>query len=62
MPDKQQLFEAAVRDAAVVLQLMQREVFAGPEYTTGDDSTEKAKAAGWTFKQIEAEAQRRISG
>lgn len=55
-----EIFETAVRDAVVVLKLMQDEVFAGPAYTTADLSTEKAKAAGWTFEQIETEAQRRI--
>ncbi|MGW1160381.1 hypothetical protein ACWD48_19615 [Streptomyces sp. NPDC002519] len=59
MPDKS-LFEAAVRDAIPVLKLLEQEVFTGPAYTTADESTEKAKAAGWTFEQIEAEAQRRI--
>lgn len=59
MPDKQ-LFEAAVTDAMVVLKLLKQDVFTGPAYTTADASTEKAKAAGWTFEQIEAEAQRRI--
>ncbi|MFF3928235.1 hypothetical protein [Streptomyces hirsutus] len=62
MTDKQRLFETAVRDAVVVLKLMQQDVFAGPAYTTADDSTENAKAAGWTFEEIEAEAKRRISG
>lgn len=61
MTDKQRLFETAVRDAVVVLTLMQRDVFAGPAYTTADDSTEKAKAAGFTFEEIEAEAKRRIN-
>ena len=61
MPDKD-LFEAAVRDAIVVLKLLKQEVFSGPAYTTADGSTEKAKAAGWTFEQIEAEAERRIAG
>ncbi|MDR3083908.1 MAG: hypothetical protein LBV60_23835 [Streptomyces sp.] len=60
MPNKQQLFETAVRDAVVVLKLMRQEVFIHPAYTTADLSTEKAKAAGWTFEQIEAEAKRRI--
>lgn len=59
MPDAQ-LFEVAVRDAVVVLKLMQGDIFAGPAYTTADRSTEKAQAAGWTFEQIEAEAQRRV--
>ena len=57
--DKQRLFETAVRDAVVVLKLMQDDVFTGPAYTTADDSTDKAKAAGWTFEQIEAEAKLR---
>ncbi|WP_329390199.1 hypothetical protein [Streptomyces sp. NBC_01716] len=56
-----QLFETAVRDAVVVLKLMQDDVFTGPAYTTADLSTEKAQAAGWTFKQIEAEAERRVA-
>ncbi|MDH6448209.1 hypothetical protein M2155_000617 [Streptomyces sp. SAI-119] len=60
MDAKQRLFEAAVRDAVVVLTLMQRDVFTGPAYTAADASTESAKAAGWTFEQIEAEAERRI--
>lgn len=60
MNDKQRLFETAVRDAVVVLTLMRREVFAGPEFLTADASTEKAKAAGWTFHQIEDEARRRV--
>jgi hypothetical protein len=60
MPDKQ-LFETAVRDAVQVLKLIKRDVFTGPAYTTADLSTEKAKAAGWTFEQIEAEAERRIA-
>lgn len=60
MTDKQ-VFETAVRDAVVVLKLLKRDVFTGPEYATADASTEKAKAAGWTFEQIESEAQRRIN-
>lgn len=60
MTDKQRLFETAVRDAVIVLTLMRKDIFAGPAYTTADESTEKAKAAGWTFKQIEAEAERRV--
>jgi prophage tail gpP-like protein len=60
MTDKQRLFESAVRDAVVVLTLMQDDVFTGPAYTTADDSTDKAKAAGWTFEEIEAEAKRRV--
>lgn len=59
MPD-QHLFETAVRDAVIVLDLMRQDVFTGPAYTKADASTEKAKAAGWTFEQIEAEAQRRL--
>ncbi|MFH9574219.1 hypothetical protein ACH4MG_27225 [Streptomyces sp. NPDC017454] len=60
MTDKQKLFEAAVRDAVVVLDLMRKDVFTGPAYTTADDSTDKAKAVGYTFEQIEAEAKRRL--
>lgn len=60
MDAKQRLFEDAVRDAVVVLTLMRQEVFAGAAYTTADESTDQAKAAGWTFQQIEAEAQRRV--
>jgi hypothetical protein len=60
MTDRQRLFETAVRDAVVVLDLMRQDVFTGPAYTTADDSTEKAKAAGFTFEQIEAEAKRRV--
>lgn len=60
MTDKQRLFETAVRDAVVVLTLMQKDVFTGPEFLTADASTDKAKAAGWTFAQIEAEAKRRL--
>lgn len=59
MTNKDRLFETAVRDAVVVLTLMQQDVFGGPAYTTADASTEKAKAAGWTFEQIEAEAKLR---
>ncbi|MGW6741661.1 hypothetical protein ACWGDX_13195 [Streptomyces sp. NPDC055025] len=54
------LFETAVRDAVVVLKLIREDVFTGPAYTTADLSTENAKAAGWTFEQIEAEAMRRL--
>ncbi|WP_405558991.1 hypothetical protein OHV08_34050 [Streptomyces canus] len=61
MTNEQRLFETAVRDAVVVLTLMQRDVFTGPAYTTADASTDKAKAAGWTFEQIEAEAERRVT-
>jgi hypothetical protein len=61
MTDKQRLFETAVRDAVVVLDLMRQDVFTGPAYTTADESTEKAKAAGFTFEEIEAEAKRRIT-
>jgi hypothetical protein len=60
MTDKQRLFETAVRDAVVVLTLMQNDVFTGPEFLTADDSTEKAKAAGWAFHEIEDEARRRV--
>lgn len=60
MDAKQRLFETAVRDAVVVLTLMRRDVFAGPEFLTADGSTDKAKAVGWTLQQIEAEAQRRV--
>ncbi|MFL6096029.1 MAG: hypothetical protein ACJ71Y_11325 [Blastococcus sp.] len=60
MTHEQRLFETAVRDAAVVLTLMRQDVFTGPAYTTADASTDKAKAAGWTFDQIEAEAKRRV--
>lgn len=59
MPDKQ-LFETAVTDAVIVLRLMQQDIFTGPAYTTADDSTDKAKADGWTFEQIETEAKRRM--
>lgn len=55
-----QIFETAVRDAMVVLKLLKQDVFTGPAYTKADESTENAKRAGWTFEQIEAEAQRRI--
>ncbi|MEV7034599.1 hypothetical protein AB0N99_30760 [Streptomyces sp. NPDC093272] len=61
MTEKQRLFEAAVRDAVVVLTLMQQDVFTGPEFLTADESTDKAKAAGWAFHQIEDEARRRVS-
>ncbi len=54
------LFVTAVRDAVVVLDLMRRDVFTGPAYSTADDSTEKAKVAGFTFEQIKAEAKRRL--
>jgi len=60
MTDKQRLFETAVRDAVIVLTLMRKDVFTGPEYLTADESTDKAKAAGWTFEEIEAEAARRV--
>lgn len=60
MTNEQRLFETAVRDAVVVLTLMRQDVFTGPAYTTADASTDKAKAAGWTFDQIEAEAKRRV--
>ena len=60
MTDKQRLFETAVRDAVIVLTLMQKDVFGGPAFLTADASTDKAKAAGWTFEQIEAEAKRRV--
>lgn len=60
MTDKERLFEKAVRDAVVVLTLMQKEVFAGPEFATADDSTDEAKAAGWTYEEISAEAERRV--
>lgn len=60
MTDKQRLFETAVRDAVIVLTLMRKDVFAGPEFLTADDSTEKAKAAGWAFHEIEDEAHRRV--
>jgi hypothetical protein len=60
MSNTQHLFETAVRDAVVVLDLMRRDVFTGPAYTTADDSTEKAKAAGFTFEEIKAEAERRL--
>lgn len=58
--DRGRLFETAVRDAVIVLTLMEKDVFTGPEYATADDSTDAAKAVGWTFEQIEAEAKRRI--
>jgi hypothetical protein len=62
MTDKQRLFEAAVRDAVVVLTIMKQETFEiGPAFATADASTDKAKAAGWTFAEIEAEAERRVS-
>lgn len=60
MTNKDRLFETAVRDAVVVLTLMEKAVFTGPAYATAGDSTDAAKAAGWTFEQIEAEAKRRI--
>jgi hypothetical protein len=60
MTDKQRLFETAVRDAVVVLDLMRQDVFTGPACITADESTEKAKAAGWTFEEIKAEAERRL--
>jgi hypothetical protein len=60
MSNTQHLFETAVRDAVVVLDLMRQDVFAGPAYTTADESTEKAKAAGFTFEEIKAEAERRL--
>lgn len=60
MTNKEGLFETAVRDAVVVLDLMRKDVFTGPAFTTADASTEKAKAVGFTFEQIEAEAQRRL--
>ena len=60
MNDKQRIFETAVRDAVIVLTLMRNDVFAGPEFLTADDSTEKAKAAGWSFHEIEDEARRRV--
>lgn len=59
MTNAERLFETAVRDAVVVLTLMQRDVFTGPAFTTADASTEKAKSAGYSFDQIEAEAKRR---
>ena len=55
-----QLFETAVRDAVVVLNLIREGAFTGPAYTTADLSTENAKADGWTFEQIEAEAKRHV--
>jgi hypothetical protein len=61
MPNKQQLFETAVRDAIVVLKLIEQDVFTGPAFTTADDSTDKAKAVGYTFAEIEAEAERRVA-
>ncbi|MFE0470514.1 hypothetical protein ACFW2V_02710 [Streptomyces sp. NPDC058947] len=61
MTDKQRLFETAVRDAVIVLDLTRNDVFTGPAYTTADASTEKAKAAGWTFEEIKAEAERRLN-
>ena len=61
MTDKQRLFETAVRDAVVVLTLTRQDVFAGPAFTTADDSTKAAKAAGWTFEQIKAEAELRAT-
>jgi hypothetical protein len=61
MPNKQQLFETAVRDAIVVLKLIQQDVFTGPAFTTADDSTDKAKAVGYTFAEIETEAERRVA-
>ncbi|WP_405883629.1 hypothetical protein OG762_36825 [Streptomyces sp. NBC_01136] len=61
MNDKQQLFETAVRDAVVVLTLMRKDVFAGPEFLAADESTDKAKAAGWAFHEIEDEARQRAS-
>ncbi|KAB1979466.1 hypothetical protein [Streptomyces triticiradicis] len=57
----QQLFETAVRDGIQVLKLIQQGVFAGPAFTTADASTEAAKTGGWTFKEIEAEAERRFA-
>lgn len=62
MTDKQRLFETAVRDAVVVLTIMKQETFEiGPAFTAADESTEKAKAAGWTLAEIEAEAEQRVS-
>jgi len=61
MTDKQRLFETAVRDAVVVLTIMQQKTFEiGPAFATADASTDKAKAVGWTLEQIEAEAKRRV--
>ncbi|MFF4536564.1 hypothetical protein [Streptomyces aureus] len=60
MRDKQ-LFETAVSDGVKVLELIQQDVFTGSAFTTADDSSEKAKADGWTFKEIEAEAERRFA-
>lgn len=61
MTDKQRLFETAVRDAVVVLTLMRKDVFVGPEFLAADESTERAKAAGWAFHEIEDEARQRAS-
>lgn len=61
MTDKQQLLETAVRDAVVVLTLMQKGVFAGPEFLAADESTDAAKAAGWAFHEIEDEARKRVN-
>lgn len=60
MTDRQRLFETAVRDAVIVLTLTQKGVFTGPEFLTADASTDKAKAAGWTFHEIEDEARKRV--
>lgn len=60
MTDKERLFETAVRDVVVVvLTLIQKDVFTGPEFLTADESTDQAKAAGWAFKEIEAERRAR---
>ncbi|MFJ9633776.1 hypothetical protein ACIRU8_39390 [Streptomyces sp. NPDC101175] len=61
MTDRERLFETAVRDGVVVLKLLQEDICSGPAFTKADESTEKAKAVGWTFKEIEAEAERRVS-
>lgn len=60
MTDKQRLFETAVRDGVVVLKLMQEDICAGSAFTKADESAEKAKAVGYTFAEIEAEAERRV--
>lgn len=61
MTERQRLFETAVRDAVVVLTVMRQKSFEiGPEFATADASTDKAKAAGWTLQEIEAEAERRV--
>jgi hypothetical protein len=61
MTGRERLFETAVRDGVVVLKLLQEDICEGAAFTKADESAEKAKAAGWTFKEIEAEAERRVS-